>query len=318
MIKKLQHIPIPISGLILALFSIAKLQLSFHINGLAYVMMTLGYIFLAGLLCKIFFTPKQVVNDLKNPIIAAVSPTFTMAIMVLCSIFMVKSTIWEIVWVIAASIHFALMIYFTYRFVLKSKVTMSHIYPSWFIMYIGMAIMPLTAGSLASSITTVVFWASIIFYIILLPLVLIRIFIMKNLEIPTQPLTTVLCAPGSLSLAAYLAHFNTKSMSLIWILLILSQILYVIVLWQLPKLLNLPFYPSYAAFTFPLVICATAFTNTLKYLGYNGMLVHTISIIETIIASIMVIYVAIRYSIFLIQQMKPKQAVQSQNQMHKI
>ncbi|MBE4942412.1 hypothetical protein CN463_29980 [Bacillus cereus] len=318
MIKKIQHIPIPISGLILALFSIAKLQLSFHINGLAYVMMTLGFVFLVGMLCKIFFTPKQVLKDLKNPIIAAVSPTFTMAIMVLCSIFMVKGTIWAIIWIIVAIVHFILMIYFTYQFVLSSKVTMSHIYPSWFIMYIGMAIMPLTAGSLASSITTVVFWASIVFYIILLPLVLIRIFVMKNLEIPTQPLTTILCAPGSLSLAAYLAHFNTKSEELIWILLILSQILYVIVLCQLPKLLRLPFYPSYAAFTFPLVICATAFTNTMKYLGCNGVLWRSISILETIIASIMVIYVAARYSIFLIQQMKPKPAVLSQDRMHKI
>ncbi|MDO6632236.1 TDT family transporter [Bacillus thuringiensis] len=311
MMKKLQHIPIPISGLVLALFSIAKLQISFHMNVLAYVMLTLGIVFLAGLFCKIFYTPKQVLNDLKNPIIAAVSPTFTMAIMVLCSIFMIKSAIWEVIWIIAVIVHFALMIYFTYRFVLKSKVTMSHIYPSWFIMYIGMAIMPLTAGNLAPSITTVVFWASIVFYIILLPLVLIRIFVRKNLEIPTQPLTTILCAPGSLALAAYLAHFNTKSIGLIWILLILSQTLYIIVLWQLPKLLRLPFYPSYAAFTFPLVICATAFTNTLKYLGYNGMLGHWVSIIETIIASTMVIYVAIRYSIFLIQQIKQKQSVQS-------
>ncbi|MFD3450245.1 TDT family transporter [Microbacteriaceae bacterium 4G12] len=312
MINKLQYIPIPISGLILALFSVAKLQLSFHVNWLADIMMILGSIFLLGMLCKIFLTPKQVLKDLKNPIIAAVSPTFTMAVMVLCSIFMGQGIIFEIIWGIAAIAHFALMIYFTYHFVLRSKMTMSHVYPSWFIMYIGMAIMPLTAGSLASSITTVVFWASIVFYIILLPLVLIRIFVMRNLEMPTLPLITILCAPGSLALAAYLAHFDTKSLGFVWTLLILSQSLYVIVLWQLPKLLRLSFYPSYAAFTFPLVICATAFTNALKYLGYNGVLGHTVSIIEATIASTMVIYVAIRYSIFLIQQIKPKQVIELQ------
>ncbi|EOO27002.1 hypothetical protein IIU_05963 [Bacillus cereus VD133] len=310
MIKKLQYIPIPISGLILALFSVAKLQLSFHIDWLASIMMVIGFILLLGMLCKIFFTPKQVLKDLKNPIIAAVSPTFTMAVMVLCSIFMEYSIIWKFIWGIASFIHFALMIYFSYHFILRGKVTMSHIYPSWFIMYVGMAIMPLTAGSLASSMTTVVFWAAIVFYVILLPLVLIRIFVMRNLEMPTLPLITILCAPGSLSLAAYLAHFDTKSLSLIWTLLILSQALYVVVLWQLSKLLRLQFYPSYAAFTFPLVISATACTNALKYLHYAGTLGHTISIIETIIASAMVIYVAIRYSIFLIQQMKPKQSVE--------
>lgn len=311
MIKQLQYIPIPISGLILALFSVAKLQLSFQINWLSYIMIMLGFIFLFCILCKILFTPNQILKDLKNPIIAAVSPTFTMAVMVLCSIFMVQSGIWEIIWSIAAIIHFALMIYFTYHFVLRSKLTMSHIYPSWFIMYIGMAIIPLTAGGLASSMATVIFWASIVLYIILLPIVMIRIFVMRNLEIPTLPLITILCAPGSLSLAAYLAHFNSKSLGLIWALLIISQTLYFIVLSQLPKLLRVSFYPSYAAFTFPLVICATAFTNTIRYLGYDETLAHTVSIIETIIASAMVIYVVIRYSIFLIQQIKKKEVINS-------
>ncbi|MDQ0417558.1 exfoliative toxin A/B [Croceifilum oryzae] len=312
MIKKLHYIPIPICGLILALFSVAKLQFSFHINWLAYIMMTLGSIFLLGMLCKILFTPKQVFDDLKKPMIAAVSPTFSMAMMVLCSLFMDHGVLWKAIWVVSAIVHLVLMAYFIYHFVLQSKVTMLHIYPSWFIMYIGMAIIPLTAGNLASPIATVIFWISIVFYLILLPLVFIRIFVMRDLEISALPLITILCAPGSLLLAAYLAHFDTKSVGFVWTLLILSQALYVSVLWQLPKLLRLSFYPSYSAFTFPLVICATALTNTLKYLGYTGILGHTFSIIEAIIASAMVIYVAIRYSIFLITQMKPKQVIQSQ------
>ncbi|MDP1459913.1 TDT family transporter [Bacillus wiedmannii] len=303
MTKKSPYIPIPISGLILSLFSVAKLQLSFQIHGLAYMMIGLGIFFLLCMFCRILFTPKQVLKDLKNPIIASVSPTFTMAVMVFCSFFIEQSGIWKMIWSTAAALHVLLMFYFTYQFILRKKVSISHIYPSWFIMYIGMAIMPLTAGSFASSVTTTIFFLSIIIYMILLPIVWIRIFVMRNLEMATLPLITILCAPGSLLLAAYIVHFDIKSHALVWILLILSQSLYVIVLWQLPKLLRLSFYPSYAAFTFPLVICATAVTNTFKYLGYNGMLVYSICSIEAIIASIMVIYVTIRYSIFLIQQM---------------
>ncbi|SDY05200.1 TDT family transporter [Thermoactinomyces sp. DSM 45892] len=312
MINKLQSIPIPISGLILALFSVAKLQLSFHINWLAYIMIALGSIFLIGILCKIFFTPRHILHDLQNPMIAAVSPTFPMAVMVLCSFFMEQSILWKIIWGIAVIVHLALMVYFIYRFVLRTEVTMIHIYPSWFIMFIGMAIIPLTAGSLVPSISTVIFWVSMVFYLILLPLIFIRIFVMRDLEMATLPLITILCAPGSLLLAAYLVHFETKSVNFVWALLILSQALYVSVLWQLPKLLHLSFYPSYSAFTFPLVICATALTNTLKYLGFNGTVSHTLSIMETILASAMVMYVAIRYSMFLITQMKPKQVIQSQ------
>lgn len=80
------------------------------------MMMVLGFILLIGMICKIIFTPKQILQDLKKPIIAAVSPTFTMAVMVLCSIFMEQSVIWEIIWSIAAIVHIILMIYFTYHF----------------------------------------------------------------------------------------------------------------------------------------------------------------------------------------------------------
>lgn len=296
-------IPIPISGVILALFSLAKLFLLFDVTWVANALIFMGAIFLTALLLKIILAPDAILQEMKNPLIAAVSPTFTMALMILSSLYMETFVVWENIWWFAVVLHFALMLYFTYRFVLRTALTLSHIYPSWFIMYIGMGVMPLTAGTRAPALMDAVFYSCIAFVVILVPIVLVRVFIMRNLEVPTLPLITILCAPLSLTLVGYLAHFETKSVTLVATLVLLAQLLYVLVLTQLPKLLRLPFYPSYAAFTFPLVICATALTNTLQYLGYASDFATALITIETLFATVMVLYVTVRYSLFLWKEM---------------
>ena len=75
------------------------------------------------------------------------------------------------------------------------------------------------------------------------------------------------------------------------------------VLIQLPKLLKLPFYPSYGALTFPFVISAVAMKKLLLFLtaegiGYPSML-STVVLIEEVIAVVMVTYALIRYLLYL-------------------
>ena len=76
-------VPIPICGLILGMVSLGNLLYS------------LGYANWDHLLCtwqslndfsylKIIFTMKHALSTLDDPIIASVSPTFTMALMVIC------------------------------------------------------------------------------------------------------------------------------------------------------------------------------------------------------------------------------------------
>ena len=57
---------------------------------------------------------------------------------------------------------------------------------------------------------------------------------------------------------AYLNAFEVKNIIMIYFLAILVGVLYVVGLVYLIKGLRLKFYPSFAAFTFPLVISAIA------------------------------------------------------------
>ena len=94
---------------------------------------------------------------------------------------------------------------------------------------------------------------------------------------------------------------------MIIIMQILAQALFVLVLTQMPKLLRLKFYPSYAAFTFPFVITAIALRQTISYLTQEGFVVSSIFNylveVEALIATVIVVYVFVRYLKFLHEQM---------------
>ena len=48
--------------------------------------------------------------------------------------------------------------------------------------------------------------------------------------------------------------FSEKSIGMVYLLMAFSLIFYIVAIALLPKLLKLKFYPSYSAFTFPMVI----------------------------------------------------------------
>jgi len=75
------------------------------------------------------------------------------------------------------------------------------------------------------------------------------------------------------------------------------------VLVSLPKLLKLPFYPSYSAFTFPTAISALGLKLATKFLKESGanvaMLAKLVSVAE-IVATVIIIYVIVRHMMFMI------------------
>ncbi len=97
-------------------------------------------------------------------------------------------------------------------------------------------------------------------YVALFPFVLHRL---RHVPLPeaTQPLLTIMAAPASLCLTGYLASFDHPNFWLATGMLIFAQSLYFITLVSIRQYTRLSFYPSFAAFTFPLVISATALTK---------------------------------------------------------
>ena len=72
---------------------------------------------------------------------------------------------------------------------------------------------------------------------------------------------------------------------------------YIFALYKLISYRNLDFYPSFAAFTFPFVISALATKGIINTLGLNYL--NPILSIQTVIATVLVVYVLYRYVEFL-------------------
>ena len=303
MIKK---IPLPIAGLMLGFAALGNLLQSYSETirlACGLISLILGLL----LLCKIIMYPAMIKEDMKNPIMAGVAATFPMAIMLLATYakaFLGQGSIY--IWYLGILIHLALIIYFTINFILKFDI--KKVFTTYYIVYVGIAVSSVSAPAFEkTNIGTLAFWFAFILCLLLLIVVTYRYIKFRDIPNPAKPLFCIYAAPVSLCLAGYMQSIQTKSLPMVIFLGTLSLIIYVIVLFKLPNLLKLPFSPSYSAFTFPFVISGIAMKMTMGYLGklgYNVGFLKYIVLLQTIIATLLVIYTLYRYIVFLIPAKK--------------
>lgn len=85
------------------------------------------------------------------------------------------------------------------------------------------------------------------------------------------------------------------------------MLIYVVVLVKTPKYLKLPFYPSYASFTFPFIISAIATKQTMAYLAKINMpmpMLKYVVLAQTIIAAVLALYTLVKFVMFMTKQSK--------------
>lgn len=309
-----KSIPVPMTGLILAVLSVGTLLNTYGITPFGDIIAAIGAILMILILAKLIFVFEHTKPDLKNPVIASTIPTFSMGMMVLCTYLLKWFNADGLVsglWLLSIALQIGMVLYFTYYFLIsQDDFTIEHIYPSWFVVYCGLGIVPITCGNFYPVIGRAIFWSALLFYFILLPVIIYRVYIHRRFEEHTVPLITITAAPGSLCLTGYLAAFPHPHIVLVTLLVVLSQILYLLILLKLPQMLNRDFYPSYAAFTFPLVICATALTKSYQYYlarGMNFEWMNWLAVLETIIAIVVVAYVFVEYMKHLIRVNKKEE-----------
>lgn len=304
--RVIKKVPLPIAGLMLALAATGNLVLSY---GSIYrnVFGLVSLVVFMLLVAKILIYTKSVGEKLKNPVIASVSPTFSMGMMILSTYIKPYFPLGAyIIWVLGLLIHCGLIIYFTKNFIFKFDIR--KVFPSYFVVYVGIVVGSVTAPAYNMlKLGQIIFWFGFISYMILLPIVIYRVFFIKEIKEPALPTITIFAAPASLCLAGYMSSFTEKNMSIVIFLTVLSLFMTLSVLLYMPKMLRIKFYPSYAAFTFPFAISAIALKKV------NGFLIKTdqgmevlkyIVNLEELIAVIIVVYVLIKYCGFVFAKEK--------------
>ena len=274
----IKSIPIPTAGVSLGLAALGNL-LQPYSPLMKYTCGILAAILLAMLLIKILRYPKLVHADMTgNPILGSVAATFFMTTMQLCVYIKdFAPFLCEAIWLAAVAAHAILIIWFSKNFMLNLE--LKNVFPTFFIAYVGIVVASVTAPAFGY-------------------------FTLGYHPIPeaAKPLICIYTAPMSLSLAGYFAVVPDKNFLLITVMQIAAQGLFFFILSLMPRLLRLPFYPSYAAFTFPFVITASALRLSLDYYARLGVVLHEffqyLYYFECIVASFFVFYVTLHFCWF--------------------
>lgn len=297
----IKKVPIPLCGVMLGVAALGNLLQSYS-EGVRYVCGIVAALLLILVLLKLIMFFPAVKEDMKNPIMASVSGTFSMALMLL-SVYAKPfiGTAAYYIWLFAIALHVVLIIYFTIQFIFKLQ--MPKVFASYYIVYVGIAVASITAPAYEKlGIGAAAFWFGFVALIVLFILVTIRYVKYQEIPNPAKPLICIYAAPTSLCIAGYVQSVTPKSYGMLMGMFVAATILYLFALVKAIGYLKLPFFPSYASFTFPFVISAIASKQTMACLANMGSpmpALQYVVLIETIIAVVFVVYTLIRFLQFL-------------------
>ena len=250
------------------------------------------------ILLKLILFSDMIKEDLENPIMASVAGTFSMALMILSTY--VKPFIGQAayyIWLFSIGLHIVLILYFTVKFVVK--IQMPKVFASYYIVYVGIAVAAITAPVFEKpALGSLAFWFGFVSLVALLILVTYRYIRFKEIPNPAKPLICIYAAPMSLCVAGYVQSVTPKNYGFLMGMFVIAVILYVFALVKAVSYLKLPFFPSYAAFTFPFVISAIASKQTMacaENLGHPLPFLQYLVLAETVIAAVLVIYTYVRF-----------------------
>ena len=293
----IQKVPLPLCGVMLGTAALGNLLQSYS-EGIRYFCGIAAAFLLFLILLKLILFPQAFKEDMKNPIMASVAGTFSMALMILSTYvkpFIGKGAYY--IWLFALALHIVLIVFFTVRFIVH--IQMPKVFASYYIVYVGIAVAAITAPAYEKlAVGSAAFWFGFVSLIVLLVLVTYRYVKFRQVPEPAKPLICIYAAPASLCIAGYVQSVEVKSKGLLIGMLVAACVLYVFALVNAVKYLKLPFYPSYASFTFPCVLSAIAVKQAMACLGKMGMQIPGMSVvvlIETVIAVVLVVYTYIRF-----------------------
>lgn len=289
-----KRMPLGICGLLLAILSLGNILYDYHID-VKILTCLLGILIIFILLVKIIFYRDDVVNDLKNPVIASTSGTFSMALILLSTyVYPIDQNLALFIWIVGVLLHILLICYFTIMFVLNNF-DINNVFGSYWVVYVGITMAAIT-GSIhnLNSISWIFFVFGFCMMIPTFILISYRYFKYPVKNEANKPLICIYTALFSILITGYLNSFNKINFYFLIILYIIACICYVFSTYKLLSYIRMPFYPTFSAFTFPFVISVIASNEILVFFGENIFL-QIFVYYQLLVAVIIVTYVLFKY-----------------------
>ncbi|EPF7601911.1 TDT family transporter [Vibrio vulnificus] len=301
---KVMGAPTPMAGLALG---IASLGWSWEnlatLNGYGqWISAAIASGLLVILAIKFLFHHHLLQQDLAHPVVGSVVPTFAMGTMVVSNslghFFPVAG---DVLWLVAVVLHIVFLVSFLYH--RAQNFELHHMVPSWFVPPVGIIVadVSFSGNPVLAPIAHGALVFGMVAYAVMLPLMIYRFMFTHEVPDAAKPTMAIMAAPASLSLAGYLTVTDQPSPVIIALLFGIAVLMTAIIYLAFVKLLRLPFSPGYAAFTFPMVIGATALFKMANWMQQAGLSDHYVEQVrmlagvELLVATVVVGYVAVQY-----------------------
>lgn len=262
--------------------------LRYVLGGIAFVL----YLLLLTAFVKSF---KNYRLALKNPLTASIFPTLLMQGMLMIVYqdvfpewYGFTEEIFRTIWWLSFIALISYIVIFSKRFLWNFE--LSNVFPSWAVLYIGIGISSLTVPWTGySQLGKTIFIYLLLALIVLLPTIFLRLW-KYGIPDDVKANLATLCAPVLVAVAN-LNAFETIYRPLLLGLIILSQMLYLTVLYFVPGILKSPFNPGFSALTFLLIVTAIALKGAVNY--FEGL--YFLYVIELVVAILILIKVVAGY-----------------------
>lgn len=302
---KLKKLPLPIAGTALGTAALGNLLQTYALGkSIRPAFGIVASIIIIAILIKFIIGWKESLNELDNPVVASSFVTFFMTFTILSSY--LSKEVGVILWYIGVIGHLVYLIWFILKYFKTFNI--KTVFPSWFVPFVGFVTGSVTAPKFGLlDFGRILFWIGLGLYVVSFILVTKRMSTLGELPPPAAPTRAIYAAPASLLLAGYIASFTPNGLinaNIVYLLLIISIILYIYGVYIATKHIPGKFLPSFSSFTFPYVISAIALKSSLKFLKGQGMeitFLNYLVYIQEIIALIAVVYVLVYYILLMIK-----------------
>lgn len=301
----IQHTPLPVAGLAFGITGLGGLFAEFGQGAWAKpVFGILGAALLMIVLLKALFLPQNLKANLQHPVQAAVACVIPFAFM-LDAAYLAPNypNVAAVLWLFSLIAVLIYLAWFNAKYILHFQI--KQVFAAYFIPFVGFCVPVMTSHHLTidwlplQTIRYALFVLSVIGFVLMFIVISIRYLKMPVSETSALPVFAIYTAPLAMLIVGYarLLPHGEHSATLVWVSLILSQLLFVMVLSQVPIYLKNGFFPSYAALTFPFIITANSLFEGLRILNAQEVWFY-LAYAEGIFAMVMTLFVLFKYLIF--------------------
>ena len=306
--ERMSSFPTPVAGLALG---IASLGLSWeHLlpgAGLTETGGVIAALLLILLSVRFVLHPETLSRDLANPVVGGVVAAYAMGwMLVSISLWQFSQLAWALLWLFGLGMHVVFLSLFVRHRMVRFE--LPHMVPSWFVPPVGVIAAAVSyrgphEGPLFLLAVSALYFGMFA-YALMLPVMFYRFIFAENVAVTAMPTLAILAAPASLSLTGYLSLVDDPQPLPVILLMGISVLMTAIVYVAFIRLLALPFSPGFSAYTFPLVIGATALFKAVEQFEawqIRQKLInqtHGLAVFELLVATAVVAYVIARFGQF--------------------